>query len=103
MFHQLIPQMLCQLLWISHCKLAFKTFLSINLDRVITILGEWSGETAAGNDIKAKFKNPCYLLTVPSRGKYHKEVIRYIWNKGIAGLGERSLISAHNIITGRPL
>lgn len=37
------------------------------LNRVITILGEWSGETTAGNDIKTKFKNPCYLLTVPSR------------------------------------
>lgn len=84
MFRQLIPQ---------HCDLSdvcygfhivcwpLKHLLFINLDQVITILGEWSGETAAGNDIKTKFKNPCYLLTVPSRGKYHEEIFRYIGKK----------------------
>lgn len=35
-------------------------------DKVINILGEWHGDTAAGS--KNLFKNPRFLLIIPNRG-----------------------------------
>lgn len=37
-------------------------------DKVINILGEWHGETAAGDDRKHIFKNPRFLLIIPNQG-----------------------------------
>lgn len=41
---------------------------SNQLNKVINILGEWHGATAAGNNSKNLFKNPRFLLIIPNKG-----------------------------------